>query len=567
MLRSFAAPCLFGLVAHAAAQEAASPGETALSQGVLLLRQGHPAEAIKPLSAAVAAMPRSSAALIWRGLCENQTEDYAAAARDLRAAARLDPASLPAHYNLALSLIRLRHIDEAVAELKTVLQLQPEAVPARYNLAVLLEDKKDYAQAAEELRQAHHLAADDAGIALHLMEDQIRLHVDEGLPELVHQLAESSVPTSVQQQGGTALLEAGHFTQAASLLSSAHARDPDSRDTTLLLARAYVGAGQNAEAITLLAEAPGAQSDEEMVYTAGLAYMGAGDRASAAARFKAAAALEPRDGRPLYHLALLALGSENGQAEADTLLRQALHLDPNNRAFSLALARILLATDRAPEAKARLQGMEARPADEVERSTLLGVALASTNELAQAIPDLQRAISLDPQLALAHNVLGFCFFRRGDYGQAAAAFHEASDLEPGRLFYARDAALAYLRAAADASAIPYAERAAALPNATASDYALLGKLYAATGRQQDALGLLHRAVKADPNLDTAVYLLARTYRKLGKQDEAKEWSEKLTALKAQHEATFLDTKKKEAAVQSSQVLAGGTVSDDTDRPE
>lgn len=550
--------------AYAQQQTASTP----LAQGVLLLREGHANEAMPSLNAAVAAMPHSAEALTWRGICENQTGSFAAAARDLKAAVRLDPKALPAHYNLALSLIRLREVDGAMTELKAVLQLQPEAVPALYNLAVLLEDKHDFGQAAGYLRQAHALAGEDAGVSLHLLQDLLQTHQEAEVPSLAEALADARVPAATQQQAGAALLEARHFSDAATLLEHARAQQPEVKDINLLLARAYVGAGRDKDAEALLAAAPAGQNDEELVYTAGLASLGAADQAAAVQHFQQAATLDPNDARPLYHLALLSESSAAGRAQADALLHHAVQLDPGNRTVVLALARLLLTTDKAEEAKTRLLALPPSFADEVERSTLLGVALASTNELTRAIPQLQHAVSLNPELGLAHNVLGFCFFRSGDYAPAAESFHRASNLEPKRLLYARDAALAYLRAAAVPSAIPYAERAVSLPGATPADTVLLGKLYAAAGRPEDAIRLLRRAAEADPSLDSAVYLLARTYSRLGQREQAQQWREKLEALKAQHQADFARNKKKEAAaVHSSEVLAGGTVSDDSEDME
>ncbi|MGI8771166.1 MAG: hypothetical protein ACR2JE_07005 [Acidobacteriaceae bacterium] len=45
--------------------------------------------------------------MVWRGICENQMKGYQAAAADFRAALRIYPHAQPAHYNLALSLLRL----------------------------------------------------------------------------------------------------------------------------------------------------------------------------------------------------------------------------------------------------------------------------------------------------------------------------------------------------------------------------------------------------------------------------------------------------------------------------
>ena len=557
----FAAIALDG--AAASFQTTEKQADAALARGVQMLREGHAADAMPELDAAVLARPRSAAALTWRGIGENQIGRYEAAANDLREAVRLDGTSPSAHYNLALSLIRLRKFDAAIVQLQTVVKLQPEAVPPRYNLGVLLEEKNQISGAADQLRQAHILAPGDAEVSLHLLEDLLQLRKMAEVPALVEELMGDSVSVAMQQAAGGALLQAERFDDARSLLERAKARETDDRDLDLLLARTYVGEGRNADAIALLTGVQGAQTDEEVVYTTGLAYLGAGDGSSAQASLQQAAILDPKDGRPLYRLALLMESSPGEVKKAEGFLRRALQLDPNNRPASLALARLLLVVDETEEAKTILTDLRPQPEDDVERSTLLGVALASSNEVSKAIPMLQHAHTLDPQLALADNVLGFCYFHGGDFKRAAEAYHLASDLEAKRLLYARDAALAYRRADVNASALRYAQRAAELPDATAGDYALLGKLYVADGRPKDAIRLLRRAAEADPNLDAALYLLARLYQRMGDREEAAEWNRRLQAVKERQQTTFVENKKKRAAVQSSQVLRGDAIADDS----
>lgn len=545
------------------AQTTASASEATIARGVEMLRSGRTDEALKLFDAALVEAPRSSAALTWRGICENQTGAFSAAAKDLRAAIHLDPAALSAHYNLALSLIRLHNTDGAIDELERVVSLQPEAVPARYNLAVLLEEKGQFAKAVEQLRAAHLLAMGDAGVALHLLEDMLRLGDASLVPELTSVLTEDAATPEMRRQAGAALVAAGHFPEATTLLRQARQEEPTASGVTLLLARAYVGAGRNAEAVALLDGDPAALTDEEMVYTAGLASLGLGDLTKAAARFKTAATLDANDGRPLYHLGLLAEQTPGGAATALELLQQAVALDRGNRAFALGLARLLLATDKAEAARTLLEEIPVTRPDDVERSTLLGVSLASTNAVEKAVPLLQHALKLDPQLAVAHNVLGFCFFRQGAYAQAAAEYHLASDLEQSRLLYAEDAALAYERAAQQANALRYAERAASLPGATPADKVLLGKLYEDAGRREEAIGLLRQAAATDPDLDSAYYLLARIYQRMGDRAQAAEWNAKLQVVKQRHEAAFVQAKRNQPErMRSSRVLAGGTLTEE-----
>ncbi len=145
----------------------------------------------------------------------------------------------------------------------------------------------------------------------------------------------------------------------------------------------------------------------------------------------------------------------------------------------------------------------------------MGVALAATHQVAEAVPVLEKAMQDNPVLALPHNILGFCLFQQGEYARAALAYGKASELEPNRIHYAEDAARAYGRANNNLQALHFAERATSLGASTAADHALLGKLYAAAGRREDAIRELRRAADLDPELDAPVYLLARTYAQIG----------------------------------------------------
>jgi tetratricopeptide (TPR) repeat protein len=534
-----------------------------MAEGLQLLRSDQAQQAKQKFDIAVKAAPGSADALTWRGICENQLAQFTSAAADFRQALRHDPSMIPAHYNLALSLIRLQQIIPAMEQLRIVIAAQPRSVQPRYNLAVLLEGKQSFGAAIDELTIAHTADPTDKGVTLHLLLDKLKLK-QSALSPLVQDIADPSTSPEIQREAGAALIETGAFADAALILKSSHDAHPDIKEITSLLARAYIGDLRNSEAIALLASVSVEQKDEEDTYLLGLANAGEGHLQQAAENFGAAAQLNPKDARPLYRLALLTTTSPEGLAKSVALLRSAKELDPSQTVYALQLARVLLVSDEAEKAREILTQLQPDDHNAALIHALTGVALAATHQIGKAIAQLKDATTEAPNLAFAHNVLGFCLFQQGKYAEAAGSYARASELEPKRLLYARDAALAYERADQPAKALLLAEKANTLSDAGAADHLLLGKLYAGAGRTQDAIPELRHAAEMNPNLDAACYLLARTYMQLGDRQQALEWSDKLNRLKQQHAADInLQKKISIVTVRSSSLLEGGTLDPET----
>lgn len=537
-------------------QAATSPGDAYIGRGIQLMRGGQFAAAKVQFAAAVRADQKSADALTWRGICENQLKQYHEASQDFEAALRIDPAAQPAHYNLALSLIRLGQPDAAVHQLETVVAADPGAADAQYNLAILLEGQHSIAQAAEHLNAAHQLQPNDLGVAQHLLIDDLALGRSAEAQPILQRLQSESTPPQAQLQVGTALLEAGRFSAAAALIEQARLRLPPSKENEVLLARAYIGAQEDFKAIDLLKD-----SDHEAtgstVYWLGLAYVGAGATQEAIAAFQAAAKANPRDPRPLFHLGMIYSAMAAQQAEALHDLREAVRLDPQNASFTIALARLLLRSDQSKQALEFLEHLHAQGLEAAERDLLLGIAQVTTSGVAVAIPTLQQAVAIDPSIALSHNLLGFCYFKQGDYAQAAQLYQRASDRQPDTLIFAYDAALAFERANQPDEALQYARRAVSLPSARSEDHYLLGKLYAKAGRKEDAIRELKQAVVINPDLDNPYYLLARTYMQMGDTAQAAEWNSRLTALKQKHDQSYAAQKNaRPGEIPSSTLLQG-----------
>lgn len=455
----------FALCSAAIASQAShSEGDARITEGIQLLRSGDAVRAKALFDEVIENSPHSADALTWRGVSENQLQQYEAAESDFYKAIKITPSMLAAHYNLALSLIRLKKIDAAIEQLQIVVKAQPDSVQTRYNLAILFEGKGSWRYAADQLTAAHTLASADKGVTLHLLEAELQLRQFDAIGSLTSDLADPSTPLETQRGAATALIHAGRYAEAIIILESAHAHSPE------------------------------------------------------------------------------------------------------DRAVSTLLARVLLVEDRADEAKDLLTEIPTQGDDAAQIAALNGVATAATHKIDEAIVLLKSALNQDPSLALAHNVLGFCLFEQGKYAEAAEEYGKASKLDSQRQLYARDAALAYQRANQPTEALVFAERASSFANADASDHFMLGKLYVSANRNEDALHELLRAAELNPNLDSADYLLARTYMKLGDAKQAAIWSERLSALKQKHETESARSVPHQSVGSSTLLTGGSLTSDDAGAP-
>lgn len=93
--------------------------------------------------------------------------------------------------------------------------------------------------------------------------------------------------------------------------------------------------------------------------------------------------------------------------------------------------RLSLTSDRSPllRAMGELQHFaSAQRHFEVGRLALL------RREFGLAVPHLQAAIEMDPQMAAAHHQLALAMFRHGQIGAAALEFARAEELDPGHAF-------------------------------------------------------------------------------------------------------------------------------------
>ena len=249
---------------------------------------------------------------------------------------------------------------------------------------------------------------------------------------------------------------------------------------------------------------------------------------AAAAHFEKALDLRPEP--PVVVLAAAQFSAvclELGRSEqARRAFEEAVRLRPGDEALQLKLGEAYEALGRELAAKGGREGLElfrdyarrfpARPMARI----LLGEALLRSQDLPGALAEFEQAVALDPALGRAHFSAGFAYKELGDAEKARRALETARRLEPQNplvLFHLADLAS---HDEDPTPALRLLERALAANPDYAEAYVKVGQIHVRSKRFRQAVGALMEAVRLEPELPQAHYLLSRAYLGLGESDKA-----------------------------------------------
>ena len=535
-----------------------SPANSEIESGIELLHRRAPAEAKAHFSAALKANPSSANALTWRGIAEEQLDEYTAAARDFEAALQIDPSLVSAHYNLALAYIRLKSMNGALDEMRFVVNAEPGVLEPQYNLALLLEQTGARGEAIEHLKAAWKIAPGDSGVIEHLVIDLLGQGAGSEVQPYLDDLARAASPKTAHRIA-TELLESQHFSEAAYLLERTANPSQSDVEARLLLARAYLGTRDVSKAINLLQPLEMEDSAGEAAYLLGLAFTDTGAPTDAQNAFALAVKRDPRNAAALFHLGILESVVPEHLPVAIRHLRDAVQIEPKNPTYRIMLGKLLLEHDEEREAETVLSNAHSVAPESGERDLLLGIARIIVHGPASATAVLENSVKEDPSLALSHNMLGFCYFSQGEMATAAEAYATASDIDPQSRLFAHAAAVAFERSGNVERQKQYAARAANRPDADGEDHLLLAKGLAKGGDTHGAIQQLTEAISLDPDLEASYYLLVRCYMQEGNSAEASLWVEKLKQRKQTHLQTPPPASKNAVPMRSSGLLRGTSI--------
>jgi len=132
----------------------------------------------------------------------------------------------------------------------------------------------------------------------------------------------------------------------------------------------------------------------------------------------------------------------------------------------------------------------------------------------------QKSVALDPQLPLAHQLLGEIYLFKANIPAAIEQFQKEIEVNPGNANGYYKLADAYSRIQKFEEAEKFLQRSIWLDANSTGPYILLGKVLQKKGETQLAVRALQRALAMEPNNPMPHYLLAQSYRSLGRNEDA-----------------------------------------------
>lgn len=332
------------------------------------------------------------------------------------------------------------------------------------------------------------------------------------------------MPTNVESQlkAGQMLLLARQFEEAKGRADRILANDPKNLQAQILRGTALAGLKDLDSAIAQMEEAIKLDPDRSSTYdNLGALQLAKGDREEAEEAFKKAVEIDGTSVTARLALATFYLSTKRA-TETERALLEALQLDAANPTANRALALFYLASHRAPEAEPYLKTFA-----DVSKTVGARLGLADyytqMNRLSDAVPILNTVDVEDSQaFAGAQSRLAAIEYARGQKVDANTRLNGLLARQPkyltGLLLKARfllaerqvDGALAHAKAATQAD-----------PSSAQAQF-FLGKVYAASGRHDEASKAFSEVLKLNPRATAAQIELSRVQLAAGKVDASVE---------------------------------------------
>ncbi len=365
-----------------------------LENAATLIRDHRIAEAEQQLNSILRIVPNDPIALNLLGTIRAQQGKLDEAENLLTRAAKIDPALVPVHMNLAF-LYMLKNVPEkTVLELQEVVRLEPNNIEANYKLGRLLLSRGQVDESIAVIEKVKSLSL----VYLTLLGDAYLKRGNVEKAEENYLLALDARNNNVD-----AVLGLAKVSQSRS----------DTKSVQAYLSQAREIAGKS----------------PDLLYKVGVAELGLGIFEDALSNLDQAVRLRPDD--PAFLIALGAAWLKKPDLFAgEQVFRRALQLQPDNAQAQMYLGYVLYKQKKFGEAKPYLEKTVKADAKLPEPFYYLGLILQEENEDEQAVTFLGRAIALSPAFANAHVALGASYLKLKDYPRAQKELELGVKLNP-----------------------------------------------------------------------------------------------------------------------------------------
>ena len=430
----------------------------------------------------------------------------------LETAARLNPDQSRVHYLLARAYRRLGRGEEARSHLKTFRRMKAAE-----------ESREEHGAGPEPTKTADELVHQDPqALAAVLSHHYKQGNGDKARRILAEMSGKPTVDPETRLLYGRVAGEARDYESAEKLFASILSSHPQPLTVGYHLGLVQFRTGRFADCRQTLIEAlSGGQGNSKIQNLLGHCYQGEEKVGEALAAFKKAISRNPTEESNYLDLVRL-LADEN---------LSSYWLDAS-RGPRLRWHLALQALDR---------GVEKLPASASLFETR-GFVQAKLDYTREAIQSYARALELDPDSAKAHLGLGVSQRLAGNPRQAGETFERGIRQFPLNASFYQEYGLLLAKAGDSGDEAARARSAALLRKALDLDASLvepryqLGQMALAQGNPEEAARHFESAVQLAPGESKLRYGLVRAYRRLGRQEQAREQAGKYRQLKAAEEA-------------------------------
>jgi len=175
--------------------------------------------------------------------------------------------------------------------------------------------------------------------------------------------------------------------------------------------------------------------------------------------------------------------------------------------------------DQGRETFARMFSL---PADSAA-SHLINAQMMIRQQLEEfAVPELEKALAVDPRLPQAHFLLGELAIYKSDIDRGIELLQKEIALNPGFAMAYYRLGEAYTRQLKWDEAVAPLQKSIWLNPFFSGPFIVLGKVYLKKGDLTNAESILKRALGMDVNNYSGHHLLAQVYQKAGRQEDARK---------------------------------------------
>src|SRR2546427_281979 len=286
-------------------------------------------------------------------------------------------------------------------------------------------------------------------------------------------------------------------------------------------ARHFMQQGKYDQAIAQLRELsakdPGLRG---LPHELGTAYYKKGDYIKAIDSFKAAIEQDPHDNEAVQLLGLSYYLSGR-PADAIPLLEKVQTWYPRaNVDASYILGLCYIQTKDYPHARAAFAKMFDVPPESAPAYLFTARMLFRQEFDPVAEEYVQKAVSLDPRLPLAHFLLGELYLFKSRVPESIAEFQKELAINPGDAAAYYKLADAYSRIQKFDDAERLLQRSIWLDATSTGPYILMGKVLEKKGEPELAVRSLQHALAMDPNNSVTHHLLGQAYQDMGQTEDA-----------------------------------------------